>query len=142
MKKSMGVAVVFVVVLLAAALGAYAQTVAPAPVDPVLAAVFATSSKGQMSGIRQVAVTCGPFCDTSIHETTATISGSGSDCTTAQSSLTSQLQTIARGQCQNFWGDLSYCQLVVHTTVACTLIAPGTYQVQGYATYSCKDTTC
>jgi len=142
MKKSLGVLVVFAVVLLASALGAYAQTVAPAPVDPALAAVFAASEKGQLSGIRNKAVTCGPFCDTSIQETTAVISGSGSDCTTAQSSLTSQLQTIARGQCQNFWGDLSYCQLVVHNTTACTLIAPGTYQIQGYATYSCKDTTC
>ena len=141
MKKSMSVVVVFAVVLLASALGAHAQTVAPAP-DPALAAVFAASSQGQMSGIRPKAVTCGPFCDTSIHETTTTISGSGSDCTTAQSSLNSQLQTIAKGQCQNYWGDLSYCQLVVHNTTACTLIAPGTYQIQGYATYSCRDTTC
>lgn len=141
MKKSMGVAVVFAVVLLVSALGAYAQTVTPAP-DPALAAVFAASSKGQMSGIRPVAVTCGPFCDTSIHATSATISGSGPDCTTAQSSLTSQLQSIAKADCQNFWGDFGQCQLVVHNTTACTLIAPGTYQVQGYATYSCRDTTC
>ncbi len=140
MKKNMVVVLVFVVVLLASALGASAQTVT-AP-DPALAAVFAASSgQPQVSGVRK-SVTCGPFCDTSIHETTATISGSGSDCTTAQNSLTSQLQTIARGQCQNFWGDLNYCQLVVHTTTACTLIAPGTWQIQGYATYSCRDTTC
>jgi hypothetical protein len=141
MKKSMGVVFVFGVVLLVSALGASAQTVTASP-DPALSAVFAAASgQAQVSGIRK-SVTCGPFCDTSIHETTATISGSGSDCTTAQSSLTSQLQTIARGQCQNFWGDLNYCQLVVHTTTACTLIAPGTWQVQGYATYSCRDTTC
>ncbi|MFL6259236.1 MAG: hypothetical protein ACJ76Y_05940 [Thermoanaerobaculia bacterium] len=137
----MVVVLAFVVVLLASALGGSAQAVAPAPVDPALVAVFAANSGPQASGVRK-SITCGPFCDTSIHETTAVISGSGSDCTTAQSSLTSQLQTIARGQCQNFWGDLNYCQLVVHTTTACTLIAPGTWQIQGYATYSCRDTTC
>lgn len=141
MKKSLVVVFVFVVVLLASVLGASAQTVTAAP-DPAMAAVFAAVSGHQMSGIRPASITCGPFCDTSIQETTTIISGSGSDCTTAQSSLTSQLQTIAKGQCQNYWGDISYCQLVVHTTTACTLIAPGTYQIQGYATYSCRDTTC
>jgi hypothetical protein len=141
MKKRMIVALVFAIVLLASALGAYAQTVAPAPVDPALAAVFAASSKWPMSGI-QKSTTCGWFCDTTIHGTTATISGSGSSCTNAQSSLTSQLQTIAFGQCRNVWGDPNDCNLVVHITTACTLVSPGTYQVQGYATYSCKDTSC
>lgn len=141
MKKSMGVMGVFAVMLLVPVLGASAQRSTPAP-DPALAAVFAAVSRPQSSGIRPRAVACGPFCDTSIHETSATISGSGGDCTTAQSSLTSQLQSIAKARCQNYWGDITYCSLVVHTTVACTLIAPGTYQVQGYATYSCRDNNC
>jgi hypothetical protein len=141
MKKSLSVGVVFAVLLILSALAASAQAATAAP-DPALAAVFAEHSVPQSSGIRRASITCGPFCDTSIHETSATISGSGSDCTTAQASLTSQLQNIARGQCQNFWGDITYCQLVVHTTTACTLIAPGTYQIQGYATYSCRDTSC
>jgi hypothetical protein len=141
MKKSLGVGVVFAVTLILSALAASAQTVTAAP-DPSLAAVFAASSAPHSSGIRPPMLKCGPFCDTSIQETSTTISGSGSDCTTAQASLTSQLQNIAKGQCQNFWGDLTYCQLVVHDTTTCTLIAPGTYQIQGYATYSCKDTTC
>jgi hypothetical protein len=142
MRRIMGVSLVFVAILfLGTVSGASAQTVTTSA-DPSLRAVFASRSMPQAFDIRLAAITCGNYCDTSIQETSATISGSGSSCTTAQSSLTSQLQSIARGQCQNYYGDISYCMLSVNTTVACTLIAPGTYQVQGYATYSCKDTTC
>ncbi|HEY3569312.1 MAG TPA: hypothetical protein VGP73_15385 [Thermoanaerobaculia bacterium] len=139
MKKSMVIVAVFAVLLLASALGAYAQTVAAAP-DPVLAVVFAASSKGQMSRIRTKAVACGFICYTDIQETTAVISGSGSDCPTAQSNLNSQLQAIARGQCQDF-GYSGACQIVDHDATACTFSA-GIYQMQGYATYSCRDYTC
>lgn len=133
-----GLAVIFLVCLLAPA--ASAQT-APAP-DPALAAVFAGESLSQADLMPKPALKCGPICITALKFTTATISGSGPDCTTAQSSLNSQLQSIARAHCVNDEGFLGQCDLVVHNTTSCTLIAPGTYQIQGYATYNCKDTTC
>lgn len=132
-----GLAVVFLVSLLAAP-AASAQT---AP-DPALAEVFAGASLPQGDMVPKPVLKCGPICFTALHLTTATISGSGPDCTSAQSSLNSQLQSIARAHCINDLGFLGQCNFVVHNTTSCTLIAPGTYQIQGYATYSCKDTNC
>jgi len=57
------------------------------------AALFANRSA--MPTVRLAAITCGPYCDISFQHSTTTISGSGPDCTTAQNSLTSQLQSIA-----------------------------------------------
>jgi hypothetical protein len=133
-----GLAVLCLVSLLAPA--ASAQT-APTP-DPALAAVFAGESLPQADLMPKPVLKCGPICIGSIHFTTATISGSGPDCTSAQNSLNSQLQSIARAHCVNDEGFLGSCNVVIHNTTSCTLIAPGTYQIQGYATYNCKDTTC
>lgn len=132
-----GLAVIFLVSLLAPA--ASAQTV-PAP-DPALAAVFAGASLPQADLMPKPALKCGPIC-LSLHFTTATISGSGSSCTAAQSSLSSQLQNIATGHCVNDLAFLGSCNFMVHDTTSCTLIATGTYQFQGYATYNCRDTNC
>ena len=135
-----GLAVIVLMSLLSAAASAQA---APAP-DPGLAAVFAGQSPApnEPNGLMpKPALKCGPIC-LSIHFTTTTISGSGSTCTNAQSSLNSQLQNIASGHCVNDLGFLGSCNFVVHDTTSCTLIATGTYQIQGYATYNCRDTNC
>ena len=84
---------------------------------------------------------CGPVCFAPVY-TTATISGSGSSCTAAQTSLNSQLQSIAAGYCQNVQGDIGSCSLVVTNTTACTMISPGAYQIQGFAKHHCRDTNC
>jgi hypothetical protein len=120
---------------------ASAQAV-PAMPDPALAAVFAEQSLPQADQMPKPVLKCGPICFSGLHLTTPTISGSGSSCTAAQSSLNSQLQNIARGHCVNDLGFLGSCNFVVHNTTSCTLIGSGTWQIQGYATYSCKDTNC
>ena len=123
------------------AASASAQALPPAP-DPALAAVFAEASLPQADLMPKPVLKCGPICIGSIHFTTPTISGSGSSCTSAQSSLNSQLQNIASGNCANNLGFIGSCNVVIHNTTTCTLIAPGTYQIQGYATYNCRDTNC
>jgi hypothetical protein len=131
--------------ILAATLGFAAHAsaqVAPTAPDPEMAAVFAEQTLPQVDMIPKPVLTCGPICFTALHLTTATISGSGPDCTSAQNSLNSQLQSIAKAHCVNDLGYLNSCNVVIHNTTTCTLIATGTWQVQGYATYSCKDTTC
>jgi hypothetical protein len=133
----------FAAVLLGFALvaGASAQT-PPATPDPALAAVFAEQSLPQTDMIPKPVLKCGPICLGALHFTTPTISGSGSSCTAAQSSLNSQLQNIASGHCVNDLGFLGSCNFVVHDTTSCTLIGTGTWQIQGNATYACKDTNC
>jgi hypothetical protein len=134
-----GLAVVALISLLAPA--ASAQT-APAPAL-AMAEVFAGASLVPQDDLMPKPVLkCGPICLGSLHFTTATISGSGSSCTAAQTSLNSQLQNIATGHCVNDLAFLGSCNFVVHNTTSCTLIATGTYQIQGYATYSCRDTNC
>jgi hypothetical protein len=145
MMRGRGVSFVFAAVLLGFALvaSASAQTPPPAP-DAALAAVFAATSLPQAppSGLMPAPTNqCGPYCSTFSAYTSATISGSGSDCTHAQSSLMSQIQNIAATTCRNDTG-FGQCNLVIHDTTSCTLIAPGTWQVQGYGTYNCRDTTC
>jgi hypothetical protein len=133
----------FAAVLLGFALvaSASAQTPPPAP-DPALAAVFAGQSLPQADLIPKPVLQCGPICFTALHFTSPTISGSGSSCTAAQTSLNSQLQSIARGDCINNEGFLGACNVVIHNTTTCTMIGSGAWQIQGYATYNCKDTTC
>jgi hypothetical protein len=143
MKQSPGVSTVFAVVLLGFALVASASAQAvPAAPDPALAAVFAEQTLPQVDMIPKPVLKCGPICFTSLHLTTATVSGAGPDCTTAQNSLNSQLQSLAKGHCVNDLGFLGSCSVVIHNTTTCTMIAAGTWQIQGYATYSCKDTSC
>ena len=72
------------------------------------------------------------YCDTSSSFTTAIVSGTGSDCTYAQTALTSQLQQLARATC------LGYCNFNITTTKACFQLATGEYRIKGYATYSCR----
>ena len=86
-------------------------------------------------------LTCGPHCMQTQY-TTATISGSGSNCTNAQNSLNSQLQSIAQSRCVNDLVFQGSCSVVIINTTACTLIGAGTYQIQGYATFHCKETNC
>jgi hypothetical protein len=85
---------------------------------------------------------CNSFCDTSFQFTTTTISGSGGTCTDAQTNLSSQLVSLADSGCFNHGYPGHSCDLGVTTTVACTEISPGVFQVQGYATYNCKDNNC
>ncbi|HSS51759.1 MAG TPA: hypothetical protein VLX28_22680 [Thermoanaerobaculia bacterium] len=142
MTRSRGVIFLFAAVLLGFALvvSASAQTV-PAKPDPALASVFAEQSLPQTDMMPKPVPKCGPIC-LNIHFTTPTISGSGSSCTAAQSSLNSQLQNIATGHCVNDLAFLGSCNFVVHDTTSCTLIGGGTWQIQGNATYNCKDTNC
>jgi hypothetical protein len=134
---------VLAAVVLGFALASSASTqVVPATPDPEMAAVFAEQSLPQADLMPKPVLKCGPICIGGLHFTTPTISGSGSSCTTAQSSLNSQLQNIASGHCVNDEGFLGSCNVVIHNTTTCTLIAPGTWQIQGYATYNCRDTNC
>jgi hypothetical protein len=144
MKRSLAVSSVFAVVLLGFVLVASASAQTPsAAADPALAAVFAGESLSPTAPGFIPAPTnkCGAFCDTTYHGLTTTISGSGSTCTSATSSLMSQLQNIAVADCRNYSG-FGQCNLLVHDTTSCTLIAPGTWQIQGYGTYNCRDTSC
>ncbi len=82
---------------------------------------------------------CGPVCWQWEGGTTPTEQGSGSTCSAATSSLTSQLTQIAQAACLKVaFGE---CGLVETITTSCHLVS-GAYQVQGYATYGCRDTTC
>lgn len=82
------------------------------------------------------AALCTRFCDTSVVYQTAIVSGTGSDCTYAQSALTSQLQQLAGATCG------SYCNFNITTTKACFQLTTGEWRVKGYATYSCQDVYC
>jgi hypothetical protein len=143
MKRSLGVSCAFAAVLLGFALvsGATAQVV-PATPEPALAAVFVGASLPQTDLVPKPTPQCGMTCLGRVHHTTPTISGSGSSCTAAQSSLNSQLQDIASNNCVNnlFWDGV--CNFVVNDTTSCTLIGGGTYQIQGNATYSCSFINC
>jgi hypothetical protein len=83
---------------------------------------------------------CGIVC-LNFHSTTRTIGGFGADCTTAQSSLNSQLQDIAKRACVDSYAFIGSCNVAIHDTTTCALTA-GTWQIQGYATFNCKDTSC
>jgi|GEM_PF-3461288 len=143
MTRGRGLSSLFAAVLLGFALVASASAqAAPATPDPDLAAVFAEQSLPQVDMMPKPVLKCGPICIAGLHFTTPTISGSGSSCTAAQSSLNSQLQSIASGHCVNDLAFLGTCNFVVHNTTSCTLIGGGAWQIQGYATYNCRDTNC
>lgn len=130
--------------LLVLALGilstAAAAFAAPVPASPspeaLLAKVFAADPQAE-TPLEPVSLACGPYCDCPGCYTTATASGTGSTCANAQSSLTTQLRDVA-----NFFCGIGACQFTVIYTQTCTLIAPGTYQVTGYAKHGCRDSTC
>jgi hypothetical protein len=136
MRKTLGA---FALGLVFTAAASFAE---PAPVSPapevLLAGIFATAvqTEAPFQAPAPVPLACGPYCDCPGCYTTATASGTGSSCTNAQSSLTAQLRDLANGVCG------VACQLTITYTQACTLIAPGTYQVAGYARHGCRDSTC
>ena len=138
MKRSHGLSLIAAVAVLCT-LSSSAQALSGP--DP-MAEVFSAQSLPQSDVFRPAPVLkCGPICFAPVY-TTATNSGSGSSCTAAQTSLNSQLQSLAKGYCQNVEGDIGSCNVVVTNTTACTMISPGAYQIQGYAKHQCKDTNC
>ncbi len=80
---------------------------------------------------------CGAYCDSPGCYNTAIASAIGSTCAIAQTNLQTQLKGVANAFC----GTL-ICQFVTTYTQACTLISPGTYQVKGFGTHGCRDSTC
>ena len=69
--------------------------------------------------------------------TTSTVTGTGSSCTAADASLTSQLQQLASSNCTE-----TYCVFTKVITQSCSQTATGQYQVRGYATHYCKHREC
>ena len=137
-----------VIVLSACALGASAQpllltpTGSPTPgqAPPELAFLQSGLFTPVVAAAAR-AMACGPYCDTFSGGTTATEQGAGSSCAAAQTSLTSQLQDLARADCRTQTG-FGICNFVITYTQTCHQVNPTTYQVNGYATYNCRDTTC
>jgi hypothetical protein len=131
-------------VLLGMAAASVSAQAVPTTPDPALAAVFAGASLPQSpsSGLMpEPTYKCGLYCDTTSSSVTPTLSGSGADCTSAQSSLTSQIQNDATTECRADTG-FGHCNLTIYNTTSCTLTATGTYEVDGYGTYSCRDSSC
>jgi hypothetical protein len=142
MKRNLGVRFIFAFGILGFALAASASAqVAPATPDPALAAVFAEVSLPQTDLMPKPSLKCGQIC-LAIQHTSPTISGSGSSCTAAKSSLNSQLQDIADNDCVNNRHWDGSCNVVIHYTTTCTMIGSGAYQINGYATYNCSTTNC
>ena len=121
--------------VLTAALAA-SSPAAPSP-EALLAQVFAPAPDAPLQTPAPPVLACGPYCDCPGCYTTATVSGTGSSCTNAESSLNTQLRDLARGFCGT-----GGCQIVITYTQTCTLIAPGTYRVSGFARHGCRDSTC
>jgi hypothetical protein len=96
---------------------------------------FALVSLVAFVGPQPLAAACHVYCDTSYRDTTPTATAIGSSCAIAQTNLQAQLKSYADSVCG------SSCQLVYTTTVACQASGGG-YSVSGYATFSCRDSTC
>jgi hypothetical protein len=137
--KNLEAGLVFASTLLLCAFSGASAQMASATLDPALAAVFANRSV--MPVTRLQAQSCFVYCDTASTSTTAIVAGAGPDCTSAESSLTSQLKSIADADCENSPGYPS-CAFTLHVTKECHLTTTGIYKVKGYATYSCKDLDC
>jgi hypothetical protein len=125
------------IVLFAFAAGAAAEPLLGGNPSPQL---FAQQSS-RFTPESPFAPTCGPYCATFEGGTTPTEQGSGSTCTNAQSSLTTQLRDIANSDCRNNQSGFNSCNLVITYTETCVLVG-GAWQVKGYATYNCRETTC
>jgi hypothetical protein len=138
MKRVPVLALVFAVAVLATLSPAVRALTATDP----LAEVFSAQSLPQPDLFQPAPVgKCGLTCFPPTY-TTATVTGTGTDCTSAQNSLNSQLQNLATSYCVNVDGDIGSCSVVIHNTTACNWVGPTTYQIQGFATHHCKDTTC
>jgi hypothetical protein len=101
---------------------------------PALALAFLMCALAVGMSPRPLLALCS-FCDTSVTNTTAIVSGTGSDCTAAQSAMTSQLQQLAGATC----GAL-YCNFAIKVTKQCFQLTTGEWRIRGYATYSCRNT--
>lgn len=80
-------------------------------------------------------------CESTVHGTTPTLTGSGGNCTAAANSLTSQANGDALDDCVTRGLD-GVCNFLLHVTSACTQVSPGVYQEQGHATYNCSRIIC
>jgi hypothetical protein len=83
---------------------------------------------------------CGPICSASEGGTTATEQGAGSTCSNAVTALNAELHQIAAAFCMNNTG-FPACNVVFTYTIGCTETG-GAWNVSGFATFSCRDTTC
>ncbi len=83
---------------------------------------------------------CGPFCSSAFGGTTPTEQGAGSTCSNAVTALDNELRQIAGASCMAQNGT-SKCNVVFTYTIGCTETG-GAWNVSGYATYNCIDTTC
>jgi hypothetical protein len=128
-------------VIVSAASGASAQLL-PAPAHAVCLASAPPASAPSVLFAPKGEVTCGQKCFASEGGTTATLDGFGSTCAETLSNLTAELDSEANTACQNFSG-FRACSVVIHITVGCVPDGDPQYLIEeGYATYSCIDTTC
>lgn len=80
---------------------------------------------------------CGAYCDMTDGGTLPTIPAAGDTCATASADLSQQLHSFASSSCGNV-----ACHVTIVTTVACHPLSTGGYEVSGYATFGCPDSTC
>jgi hypothetical protein len=80
---------------------------------------------------------CGAYCDMTEGGTTPTVPAAGDTCATANTDLSQQLHSFAKSTCGNV-----ACHVTIVTTVTCHPLSTGGYEVSGYATFGCPDSTC
>jgi hypothetical protein len=85
----------------------------------------------------KLAPRCGAYCDLAGGGTTPTAPAAGDTCATASQDLSQQLHSFASSYCGNL-----ACHVTIVTTVACHPLSTGGYEVSGYATFGCPDSTC
>jgi hypothetical protein len=85
----------------------------------------------------KVAPKCGAYCDMAGGGTSPTAPAAGDTCATANTDLSQQLHAYASSYCGNL-----ACHVTIVTTVACHPLSTGGYEVSGYATFGCPDSTC
>jgi hypothetical protein len=84
---------------------------------------------------------CGPICDDGGNTPTQSTLGGAGDCASMSSFLTSSVTAAAIAACQTANGR-GACTVVVHLT-GCLPDGDPEYLIEyGYATYTCRDTTC
>jgi hypothetical protein len=150
MLRSLSLAVLAFLIL-TAAVPAFAAE--PARPDGSLAAIFdAPGETGEeapfptqdnpQNDLRNKA--CIFICEAGWGVTTSMKRGTGSDCTAANSNLSSQIGSeavsIGSSGCSNAGAALGYCGWVLHVTVSCHWdFVLGTYVADGYGDVKCKD---
>ncbi|HLX10295.1 MAG TPA: hypothetical protein VKY89_20780 [Thermoanaerobaculia bacterium] len=144
MRKSLilvAVAALSVAFIPAASAGVLCGSTAMVPTAQAFLATSTPAVQPDLFAPKPTPVRCGPYCDLLEGGTTPTEQGSGSSCTNAQASLTSQLLDLANSFCETNNGTRS-CSQTLTVTVACHMTSPGVYQENGYYTFGCRDTTC